>query len=265
MNLLVTGSLGFIGRNVVQLALEAGHIVTEFDLREGNDMADTYPYLREDAVINCAGLAGVGRSWKDPVPYWRQNAYAAAVLFNQAHQRNIRVVHCSTSLAEHPEHSPYAASKAAAEWQARLVNQQGGRIRLVRIHNVYGPGQYQPWVVPSFLRAGADGKPFRIENGGYQLADYIYVEDVAKALLAALELPPGIYHAASGRMASPREIAAIAAACTGSALDFEDVVVPLRKNVNTVPDFTPWKGKWHAETTLEAGIGETWEWLRATL
>ena len=255
MRLLVTGSEGFVGRHAVAAARAAGHDLREWDLLLDDDMAEGSVHSF-DAVINCAGVAGVGRSFRDPEDYWRNNAWAAAALFASARRERVPVVHCSSSLAPFPSHSPYAASKSAAELAAAFENVQGGDVRVVRIHNVYGPGQPSSFIVPRFLEIARGGGAFPIEGGGRVRKDYVYVADVADALLAALGAPPGVYHAATGVVYAPREVAALAASLCGLATRFEEAAAPPWRAADpeTPADFTAWKGRWRARTALAEGM-----------
>ena len=259
MILLITGSEGFIGRHVAEAAIEAGYEVDKLDRIFGEDIADKHAY-GYDAIINCAGVAGVRRSFYEPAEYWRENSYAAAVLFQDARRCGVPVVHASTSLASYPEHSPYAASKAAAEQQVLFENRLGANISIVRIYNVYGPGQPEPWLVPTFMRSAREERPFCLENGGNQLADYIYVTDVAQALLAAMDMNVGIHHAGSGNFASPRDIAEIIANLAGIEPVYEDAIAPLRQSIPVSPDLASWGDWWETRVSLKEGLDKTW-WL----
>ena len=90
--------------------------------------------------------------------------------------------------------SPYAVSKLAAEYYVRTI---GGLWKIetvgLRIFNAYGPGQHMPPshppVVPHYLRQALRGGPLVAHGDGTQTRDYVYVDDVVSALVAAATAP----------------------------------------------------------------------------
>src|SRR5207247_249383 len=101
--------------------------------------------------------------------------------------------------------SPYAASKIAAEYYCRVyANTYGLPVRILRLFNVYGPGQSNEYagVITQFLKTVSEGKTPLIYGSGKQTRDFIYVGDVVDAILASLRrrLPAGIVlNIASGK------------------------------------------------------------------
>ena len=88
--------------------------------------------------------------------------------------------------------SSYAASKVAQEhYTAAWVRQAGARAVALRYHNVYGPGMPRdtPYsgVAALFRSAVERGESPRVFEDGAQVRDFVHVEDVARANVAALE------------------------------------------------------------------------------
>ncbi|MFQ3536456.1 MAG: NAD-dependent epimerase/dehydratase family protein, partial [Aggregatilineales bacterium] len=86
--------------------------------------------------------------------------------------------------------SPYAVSKLAAEGYLRVMGIRWGIETVsLRIFNAYGPGQQlpaaHPPVIPSFLRHALRGGSLVVNGDGAQTRDYIYIDDVVSALIAA--------------------------------------------------------------------------------
>jgi UDP-glucose 4-epimerase len=91
----------------------------------------------------------------------------------------------------------YTISKTAAEDYARMFNAyRGGRIAIVRPVNAYGPGQSvaAPYgtskvrkVLPAFTCRALTGAPIEVYGDGTQVSDCVYVGDVAKVFVQALE------------------------------------------------------------------------------
>ena len=101
-----------------------------------------------------------------------------------------------------------------------------------RFQNVYGPGEIlgagrwrgtpaTVWrnVTPTFIWKSLHGEPLPVENGGIASRDFIFVEDMARGLMACgLKGEPGeIYNLGSGAEITIRELAERINATTGSA------------------------------------------------
>ncbi|WP_354637453.1 NAD-dependent epimerase/dehydratase family protein [Kitasatospora camelliae] len=121
----------------------------------------------------------------------------------------------------------YAATKLAQEHLAAAwARACGGRVLTLRYHNVYGPGMPRdtPYagVASLFRSALARGEAPRVFEDGGQRRDFVHVDDVAAANLAALEAvgsrPPGsarVYNVGSGEVHTVGEMAAALAAAYG--------------------------------------------------
>jgi len=90
--------------------------------------------------------------------------------------------------------SPYAVSKLAAEYYVRTIGGLWGIETVsLRIFNAYGPGQHlpasHPPVVPHYLKQALRGGTLVAHGDGSQTRDYVYVDDVISALVAAATAP----------------------------------------------------------------------------
>jgi UDP-glucose 4-epimerase len=86
--------------------------------------------------------------------------------------------------------SPYAVSKLSSEWYVRTIGALSGVETLcLRIFNAYGPGQSipaaHPPVIPNFLRQSLQNGTIIFHGDGKQTRDYVYVDDVINAMVAA--------------------------------------------------------------------------------
>ncbi len=129
--------------------------------------------------------------------------------------------------------SSYAASKLAQEHYAGAwVRQAGGAVVALRYHNVYGPGMPRdtPYsgVAAMFRSSIEHARPPTVFEDGAQMRDFVHVDDVAAANLAAIDAvaardpqaDPGLaaYNVCSGRPIAIREVADLVVAGTGSDL-----------------------------------------------
>jgi UDP-glucose 4-epimerase len=112
-------------------------------------------------------------------------------------------------------HSPYAVSKLAAEFYVNTIGALWGIDTVIlRVFNAYGPGQHLPPahapLIPNFLRQAIRGGTLVVHGDGHQTRDYIYVNDVVRAMVAAATAPnlnQSIINVGSGQETSVREVA----------------------------------------------------------
>ena len=243
MRLLVTGGTGFVGRHFIGAALAAGHQITALS-RPGRAPADiTAPAFRwlEAGLDTCpeASLAGhdvlvhlAAHTANHPYDSLEQcllwNVTVPLRLFAAAHRAGVTRQIAAGSCFEYGRaaerhallfpNTPlepvgsYPISKAAASvalgGQARDL---GSRLSILRIFQVYGPGE-QPTRFWPLLRAAAHaGRDFPMSPGA-QVRDFIPVEDVAREFVRELDrtVPAGtpvIRHVATGQAQTLLEFA----------------------------------------------------------
>jgi len=192
--ILVTGSQGFIGRNlVVRLGEVQGIEIARFD--RGDDPA-RLPELvaRADAIMH---LAGENRP-RNERAFAEVNVGLTLALCgairqeNQTTGRHIPLILASSIQAEN--NTPYGRSKLTAEEAVRaLAEQTGNPCIIFRLPGVFGKWCRPNYnsVVATFCHNIAHGLPIRIDNPSARLR-LAYIDDVVSALLAALQAPmPG--------------------------------------------------------------------------
>ena len=109
MNILLTGSDGFIGTHLSKHLKKLKHKVTEIDIKSGNDLMNCPLDYKVDLVIHLAGLSGVRKSLDTPTEYWKQNVICGQRLFETF--KDAKIVYASSSTAAEPWRNPYAMSK----------------------------------------------------------------------------------------------------------------------------------------------------------
>jgi UDP-glucose 4-epimerase len=165
--------------------------------------------------------------------------------------------------------SPYGASKLAGEEYLATYNRlyRSGHTAL-RFGNVYGPRQDphgEAGVVAIFLGRLAGDEVPHIFGDGTQQRDYVFVGDVARVVLAALERPAGVFNVGTGVATSVLDLFEQCRAAAGS--DVEAIFDPprlgeLQRSVLDT-ELTERELGFRAETSFADGIAMTWESIRA--
>ena len=226
MRYLVTGGAGFIGAALANRLAAEGHEVRVLDDLSAGDPNRLHPeisFTRGDVndipklwtllqgvecVYHLAARVSVPESILYPREYNSVNVDGTVSVMEAMRDVGVRRVVLSSSGAvygeqtEQPLHeamppdprSPYAVSKLAAEYYVRTTGiLYGIETVSLRIFNAYGPGQQLPAahapVIPSFIKNAIKGGSIVVHGDGNQTRDYVYIDDVVTALVAASTAP----------------------------------------------------------------------------
>ena len=244
--ILITGGAGFIGSHLAEALLEKGHAVHVLDnlymgKRENVPAAARFfegdiqnPSIVEqamegvDAVVHLAARVAI----RDSVSHFCEDAQTNLIgtlqLLQHCGKRKIRKFIFASSMAVYGDSqkptpisetylqepiSPYGIAKLAAEKYVGLLSRQFNLPWIgLRYFNVYGPRQtFTPYVgvITIFIRNLQKGKPITIFGDGNQERDFIYVGDIVKATLLALEsdVDGEVFNVGTGRGTSVKQIA----------------------------------------------------------
>ena len=228
MNILVTGSSGFIGSSIVDKLLMRNYKVTGIDLwfNEADlkhqlenpnfefvkgsilDENKLKPLISKcDAIIHLAAILGTSETIEryDISSVVETNVLGTIKVLKLASENNVEKV-IITSVPDVPWLNPYRITKSTMEKFAILYNKYFKLNTVVlKITNVYGPRErwldadlgapynYQK-VVPTFIANAIQNKPLVIYGDGEQRADYIFIDDVTEAFLKTLESNRAVGH-----------------------------------------------------------------------
>lgn len=222
MRFLITGAAGFLGAPLANSLVADGHRVVGLDdLSTGNpdrlspevhlvrgdidDLPKLWSLLQEvDCVYHLAARVIVRESVLYPREYNLVNVGGTVTLMEAMRDVGVkRVIFISSGtiygnqknqplkerFRPNPR-SPYAVSKLSAEYYVRTIGELWGiETVCLRVFNAYGPGQPLPPshapVIPYCFRQVLDSGTIVVHGSGDQTRDYVYVEDVVSAMMAA--------------------------------------------------------------------------------
>jgi len=218
MRVAITGGSGFIGSHVVDALLGAGHSVRVLDNRPPiQTEAEWYPVDVMDrpalveavrgsgAVFHLAAMADVNDIFASPVESVALNTVGTANVLEAARLADAgRVILASTVwvyaattkqiVDEDTAFEPatnrhiYVSTKIAAELLCRDYATLYGRPYTVLRYGIpYGPRMRDSVVAAAFFKRAFRGEALRIDGDGLQERFFVYVEDLAKAHVLALE------------------------------------------------------------------------------
>ena len=300
---LVTGGAGFIGSNIAKTLEAQGHEVTVLDdfAKNGNfknligfkgdvitaDLFEQVPAdMYFDAIFHEAAITDT--TVMDQKAMMQQNVEAFKNLLQFAAENEIKKVIYASSAATygngpvpnvetqstHPE-NVYGFSKAIMDNVARQFAAENHDMTIIglRYFNVYGPGEYYKGKMASMIYQlylqMKEGKRPRVFKMGEQQRDFVYVKDIVKINLCALNngKETGVYNAATGIPRNFNEIIACLNKEMGTNLEPEYFDNPYKAffQVKTQADITKSTEKlgYTPDYTLETGIADYVKILKA--
>ena len=223
MKILVTGGAGFIGSHIVEYLVQRGDDVTVLDnLNTGkmqnlskvsnnvnfiNGNISEYKLLEglvsdSDGVFHEAALASVQQSFKMQDKYFDVNVSGTENILKLAKEYGFKVVYASSSsVYGNPKQipiqesdirnpiNPYAQTKLKAELLAEKYSQNDVHVIGLRYFNIFGRRQSKEYagVIKLFLERIQQNKAPKINGDGLQTRDFVYIEDVVKANILAMD------------------------------------------------------------------------------
>jgi UDP-glucose 4-epimerase len=305
MKILVTGGAGFIGSHTVDALVATGlHQVLilddlsagkrqqinpnaafyHVDLQDAAAVAEVIARARPEIIVHLAAQMDVRRSVADPAFDARVNLVGFLNLIESARAHGLkRVIFASTGGAiygeqdvfpcdeDHPRRpvSPYGVAKLATEAYLFFYKvQYGVDYVALRYANVYGPRQDphgEAGVVAIFCGRLLEGQPCTIFGDGGQTRDYVYVGDVVRANLAAINSSvSGAFNIGTGKETDVNQLyrGLVQAAGRGS----DPVYGPPRPGEQRRSVISPARAgrelNWRPEVPLSDGLQRTFSFFK---
>ena len=299
----MTGGAGFIGANFVRLALASGLQVTVLDdLSVGNPryLADLpLRFVRgsildeslirkevaaHDAVIHLAAQSGVPKSLANPRYDCELNVIGTLNLLEACRSASTgssgpRFVFASSNAplgrqvppatedkAPLPV-SPYGASKLAGEAYCFAYHGSWGMSTIaLRFANVYGPfSAHKKSAVAKFIDDIFTSGSLTIDGDGFQTRDFIYVGDLCRALLCAVNssVKGEVFQIATGVETSIQALNQMIQDVSGRQVATKRAEArsgDVRHNYSSIAKAVSILG-WRPEIRLDAGLRMTYDWF----
>jgi dTDP-glucose 4,6-dehydratase len=287
--------------SVAEVADDPRYAFERVDICDAAALRGVFDRYEPDAVIHLAAESHVDRSIDGPAAFIETNVVGTFTLLEAAlaHHRALaparrdafRFVHVSTDevygslgptglfTEDTPfqPNSPYSASKAASDHLARAWHHTYGLpVVTTNCSNNYGPYQFPEKLIPLTILNALAGKPLPVYGRGDNVRDWLYVEDHAAALLAALDRGRlgETYNVGGGN--ERRNIDVVRAVCALVDELAPDATGPRERLITFVADrpghdrrYAIDAGKierelgWRAHETFETGLRKTVAWYLA--
>ncbi len=301
MKILVTGGIGFVGSHIVDQLVEQGQQVVvidnistgnkerihpethfyEADIANEQEINEIFAIEKPEVVIHQAAQIQVPISMENPLLDARVNIMGTLNILEASRQHGVRKIIYASSAAVYgsPIYLPidekhpiqpmgnYGVSKHTPEHYLTIYRELYGlEYTVLRYANVYGvrqephgEGGVVSVIVNCLLK---DGK-FTVFGDGSQTRDYIYVEDVARANLAAIDAGDGyILNIGTGVSTSLNELIVLFEQITKKELQVEYSTERSGDIKHSYFDYQLAKTvlSWTPKIPLEEGIRRTYEY-----
>lgn len=298
---LVTGGAGFIGSNTTKLLCDLGYQVTVFDnlsyghrrlidkrakfikgdLRKADEI---YSALKgQDVVFHFAAESIIKFSIENPTKFFDNNINGLITLLEAMRKQQVKYLVNSSSasvygtpkrvpiLEDDPKAplQPYGASKLSAEailssyYYAFGINSTS-----LRYFNAYGPNDDQEPVtraVPAWIKSILKNKPIPLYWQGLQLRDYVFVQDIALAHIAVMNLTGlNFFNVGSGEGILVKDLLALIVKLMGRKIKIIDLGERAGDPKLLVADIKKIKKAvgWEPQTNLAEGLKLTVDYYR---
>lgn len=224
MRILITGHSGFIGGYLKKRLKNSGHELQLVDLVDGTDICDwqQVEHLKEmDVIVHLANLSYVPASYNQPRKFYEINYLSTLNMLELCRLNKAAFIFFSSYIYGHPQYepidenhpiqafNPYAQTKVICESLCEGYNRDFKvPVTIFRPFNIYGKGQNEEFLIPTIIKQAENGKI--VIRDDRPKRDYIHVEDVAEAIVKALNSIAGTsvgkYNLGTGVSYSVKEI-----------------------------------------------------------
>jgi nucleoside-diphosphate-sugar epimerase len=303
MKLMVTGAAGFVGAAVVRAAYLEGHevvatirpggstariadledtiTVSPLDLKDSPQVQAVTARHKPDVIVHVAWSGVENKARFERSQIW-DNIESSCALVDAAIECGVQKF---VGIGSQGEYGPlnkainelqlpqpttlYGAAKLSAYYLTQQLAAQGAISHSwLRIFSTYGPNDNPGWLIPMLIREMLSGRRPKCTLGT-QYWDYLYIDDLARGILAAATIPSahGLFNIGSGRpiqvktiVETIRDFIAPDMPLVFGEIPFRpDQVMLMEADIGNLTKATGWK----PTVDIETGLKNTIEWYRA--
>mgnify|MGYP006084722397 CR=1 FL=1 len=275
MNILVTGSTGFIGKHLINSLEALDHKVFSFSSKDGDifnyDFIKEYENITIDCVYHLAGKTFVPDSWNNPTSFINTNVLGTLNILKFCDSKKLPLIFISAYVYGNDvrmpidedttpkPNNPYALSKYMAENLCNFYSiYKNMDINIFRPFNVYGVGQDKRFLIPEIMLQVKNNMLIEV-NTLKPKRDYIYIDDLVDGLISGMNSFNGIeiYNLGSGASISVEQVINIIKKQSNSEVEFISRNIERENEINdVVADISKARDKlsWSPKISFDNGI-----------
>ncbi len=250
---LITGSKGFVGKNLINyLNNYSFQVIKTNDFSLDLKIKESWTEIEKcDYLIHLAGKSFIPESWEEPGKFIENNILLTTNALEYCRMNGTKLIFLSSYLYGNSSslpikenspievNNPYALTKLLSEKLCYFYrnNFQVKQV-ILRVFNLYGPGQPKNFLLSKIINQVKNKESIQIESL-LPKRDYVYIDDLCSAIIKSInyEGNENIFNIGSGKSYSVKEIIHIIQKTYGTSLDIKNKK-KIRKNeiLNTVAD-----------------------------
>ena len=223
MKIIVTGSDGFIGKQLIIRLVKEGFDIVKLDIKSRIDITDWTQLStidKFDVLIHLASKTFIPDSFKYPHDFYFSNYIGTLNVLELCRRNNAKMIYASSYVYGTPEYLPINEEHPIKAYnpyaQTKIINEKlcegyyrdfNVPITILRPFNIYGPGQNDNFLIPSIIKQAKSG--YITLKDPRPKRDFIYIDDIIEAYIKAIyfnETSFEIFNIGTGVSYSVKEI-----------------------------------------------------------
>ncbi len=199
--ILITGSNGFIGKNLIKKINNNEYKVYKIDSKN-TDLTNNENWLnlpKCNILIHLAAKTFVPKSWKEPDQFITNNLISTTNALEYCRKNNSKLILLSSYMYGEPKtiptpekhmiqiNNPYSLSKYLSEYTAKFYSDfLEVNLVILRVFNVFGPFQPSNFLISQIMQQIISNKEIEVKSL-LPKRDYLYVDDLISAIIKSIK------------------------------------------------------------------------------
>lgn len=257
MKCVVTGGSGFIGRHLVKFLTQKN--VKIFEVKNLDEDLESIETV--DHIFHLAAKTSIPESWESPEEYLQVNTLGTLKMLQLAKKMGCSLTYLSTYPPSEVSPHFYSLSKDFGEQLCTFYAHHFQiPLTILRLANVYGPGQKESFLIPFVLSQVLDPSiPVVRVKDLTPFRDFIYIDDVVEALDRSVPQANKmeVFHLGTGKYTSVEEVIQMSLRLARISKPYRGLQ-ETRQGEVTQPQMNGENGlfrfEWRANVSLEEGL-----------